>query len=293
MKFGLQASRVATLEELRQTVAWAERTGFEALFLPDHLLGTKLAVAPALAIASTCSTRLRLGSLVYANDFRNPLLLAKEAATLQQLTGRFVCGLGTGWNEREYDAAGLRLDPPGVRVARLEEALHLLKRAWSGESFSFQGEFYQVRDYLGVPAARPHLMLGGGGRRMVELAGREADMVSLNARIGADFDVYTDRRLEEQLGWLGSSRAERSLAVYYGRAGEDTGPDLERYALERGFTAEQARHSPLFLFGEPARVAERIARLESEFGISMLILSQYGCDLESFAPLVAQSSSSN
>lgn len=278
MRFGLQASRMATLDDVRAAVG----TGFEALFLPDHLMGTPLAVGPTLATAATLNPRLTVGAMVYANDFRHPLLLAREAATLQALTqGRFVCGLGTGWDEREYRAAGLSLDPPGVRVARLEEALEVLEGAWSGREFSFSGEFYRIDGFLGAPVARPRLMLGGGGRKLLRLAARKADIVNLNARLGAALDIYTFDRLEEQLGWLADSPVERTLTVFYGRVGPDTGDDLERYALQRGFTVDEARRSPLYLFGTEEEVRERLALLES-YGIRRVILSQWGCDLPSF-----------
>ncbi len=276
MKFALQASRVTGIEELRRDVARAETLGFSAVFLPDHLMGTPLAVGPTLATAAALSPGLSIGALVYGNDFRHPLLLAREAATLQALTGRFICGLGAGWDEREYRAAGLTLDPPGVRIARLKETIDVLKRAWSGEEFSYAGKYHQVEAFTGAPAARPRLMLGGGGRRLIELAAREADMINLNATIGAELDIYTFDRLEQQLAWLGTSPVERTVTVFYGGLEADR---LEHFAQQRGFTVEQARESPLYLFGTLDEVRQRIARLE-RYGITMVVMSQWGCDWE-------------
>ncbi|MCE7869975.1 TIGR03621 family F420-dependent LLM class oxidoreductase [bacterium CPR1] len=295
MQFGLQASRVSTLQELRSTLSWAEQSGFEAVYWPDHLMGTPLAVGPTLATAAQLSSRLRLGSLVYANDFRHPLLLARELATLQLLSGgRMVCGLGTGWQEAEYRATGLTLDPPGLRLSRLEEAVTLLKQAWSGETFSFSGEHYQVSEFVCSPrVAPPLLMLGGGGRRLLALAARQADGVNFNARLGPEFDLYTDQRLAEQVEWVREQAGERfrqlklSLPVYYGAVGPDTRAAQEVAALGRGFSPEQAACSPLFFFGSLGQVRERLEELAERYGIGQVIFSQYGCDLESLATVVS------
>ncbi len=295
MRFGLQASRVSTLAELRATLSWAEEVGFEAVYWPDHLMGTPLAVGPVLATAAQLCGRLRLGSLVYANDFRHPLLLAREMATLQHLSeGRMVCGLGTGWQESEYRAVGLALDPPALRLSRLEEAVIVIKQAWSGQAFSFPGQHYQVTDFTCSPSvAPPVLMLGGGGFRLLSLAARYADVVNFNARLGSELDLYTDQRLAEQVEWVRREAGERfsqlslSLPVYYGAVGPDTRAARDEAALGRGFTPEQATRSPLFLFGSIAQVRERLAELAERYGIGQVILSQYGCQLESLASVIS------
>lgn len=205
-----------------------------------------------------------------------------------------VCGLGTGWQEAEYRATGLTLDPPGLRLSRLEEAVTLLKQAWSGETFSFSGEHYQVSEFVCSPrVAPPLLMLGGGGRRLLALAARQADGVNFNARLGPEFDLYTDQRLAEQVEWVREQAGERfrqlklSLPVYYGAVGPDTRAAQEVAALGRGFSPEQAACSPLFFFGSLGQVRERLEELAERYGIGQVIFSQYGCDLESLATVVS------
>ena len=127
-----------------------------------------------------------MGSLCIDNDFRNPLLLAKEVANVDMLSGgRFELGLGAGWFGGDYDAFGIPFDPPGTRVDRLAEAITVMKQAWARRPFSHEGRFYHAKDYIisPPPVQKPHppLLVGCGKRRMCNLAGREADIISLMA----------------------------------------------------------------------------------------------------------------
>lgn len=191
----------ATLETMRPfrfavTAAWApdavawqnlarraESLGYDALVVPDHL-ARQLAPIAALTAAAAVTTRLRIGSYVFANDFRHPLVLAREAATLDVLSGgRFLLGLGAGWRVADYRQLGLDYEPAATRIERLAEAVGLVKRLLSGEEVSHVGRHYRL-DRARVeprPVQRPHppIILGGGGRRMLRLAAREADIVGL------------------------------------------------------------------------------------------------------------------
>lgn len=129
----------------------AESAGYDVLLMPDHF-GRQLSPFPALAVAAAATTTLRVGTLVACNDFRHPLVLAKEAATLDLLSdGRLELGIGAGWHAGDYTETGMRFDDPGVRVARLKEAIELVRRAWTGETFSFEGANYSARGYRGGP----------------------------------------------------------------------------------------------------------------------------------------------
>ena len=131
-----------------------------------------------------------VGSLVFANDYRHPALLAKEAATVDRLSGgRLEFGLGAGWMTTDYTATGIPLDPPSVRIARLEEALEVIRALWSGEPVEHHGRFYDISGLVGTPspAQQPHppIVIGGGGRKVLEVAGRHADVINLNPSLPA------------------------------------------------------------------------------------------------------------
>ncbi len=163
----------------------AEAAGFSVLVYPDHLV-LPLGVVPALAFAAGATDRIRLAPFVLNNDLRHPAVLAQDLATVDVLSGgRLEVALGAGWNEPEYRAIGLPFAPVGVRVSRLAEAIAVLKGCFGGRRFSFAGEHYVVVDHEGLPVPvqrpAPPLFVGGGGRRILELAAREADIVGAGA----------------------------------------------------------------------------------------------------------------
>ncbi len=294
-RFGCQYFLKAT-ENLRDLVRRTEDLGFTAVFAPDHFSGTELATGPLLAAVAMLSDRLEVGSLVYGNDFRHPLLLAREVATLDVLSGgRAICGLGAGWYEGDYTTTGIPWLPAGERVDRLEEAIPIIQQAWKGESFSHQGPHYTVTDYTGVPKpSNVRLLIGGGGKRVLRLAGREADIVNLNAPLGKgfgkDMDKFTDDRLPEMLGWVREAGrdVELSVPVFHGAVTDRPEEAAQRPAEEMGYTVEQAMASPNFLFGTRSQVAERLHAYREKFGITTFILSQYGCDLDSFGSITRE-----
>src|SRR5262249_45758704 len=156
----------------------SEDLGYSTLLLPDHF-GRQLAPLPALLAAAMATRRLQVGTIVLANDFRHPAVLAKEAATIDLLTdARFELGIGAGWMADDYRAAGLPFDSPATRVARLAEAVHILKAYFSAEgALSFDGRYYSVHELQPFPRRNPRLLIAGSRRRMLQLAGREADIV--------------------------------------------------------------------------------------------------------------------
>jgi probable F420-dependent oxidoreductase len=203
---------------------WAERArrveqlGYSMLVVPDHFRD-HLAPVPALVAAALATTRLRVGSLVFSNDFRHPAVLAKEAATIDVLSGgRFELGLGGGWLRAEYDQTGIPFDAPGTRVERLEEAVTIIKGLLAGERVTFAGRHYTIADLEGrpTPVQRPHppIAIGGGGRRTLSLAAREASIVGLVPRArrdgsGLDLSDLSDAATREKLEWVRSAAGER------------------------------------------------------------------------------------
>src|SRR5690349_5946224 len=180
-RFLADAFDATTAHELGERARAAEDLGVTTFVLPDHLV-PQLAPIPYLATVAALTERLRIAAFVHNNDLRHPAVLAQDLATLDVMSdGRLDVALGAGWNKPEYDAIGLSFDPVATRQARLEEAVAVIKGCFGEGPFSFHGEHYDISDYQGFPrpAQQPHppIFIGGGGRRTLSLAGREANIV--------------------------------------------------------------------------------------------------------------------
>ena len=186
-RFTLQGSRCRTVAEFTELARKAEDLGYQAVTIADHFDG-QVGPLVALAAAAQVTTTLELGTLVLANDYRHPVVAAKEIASLDELSGgRVIFGLGAGWALDDYEHAGLTLDRPGVRIDRLTEALDVYDALFSGEPVSFHGAHYRVDGIVGAPRPvrqpRPTLLIGGGGKRMLQLAAARADIVAVNVNL--------------------------------------------------------------------------------------------------------------
>jgi probable F420-dependent oxidoreductase len=280
-RFGAGALSAGSRTEWEEKARRTEGLGYSVLHMPDHL-GNQLAPLPALLAAASVTSELRVATLVLDNDFRHPVLLAKEIATLDLLTeGRLEVGLGAGWHRPEYEAAGLAFDLPAVRVSRMEEAVQLLKALWSDDPVTFSGRHYSTREQEGWPKPfhRPHppLGIGGGGRRMLSFAAREADTVSIGARFVdgvADLQSLSEAALVEQVAWIRQAAGERIeelevnllvQGVWVTDARAATAEELSsRYQL----SPEAILASPHLLVGSLDAVVEELQALRERFGIS-------------------------
>ena len=207
-RFALQASQAASPAAWRHLARKTEDLGFSTLYVPDHL-DDQWAPMVALTVAADATTTLRVGTLVLDNDFRHPVVLAKEAATLDVVSGgRFEFGIGAGWLTTDYRQSGIPMEPPSVRVARLAESLEIMRAMWRSGSATFSGEHYRVTEAIGTPApvtpGGPPLVIGGGSRRILTLAGQYANTVSIVPSLAAGHiglevagesvvEKYTDR----------------------------------------------------------------------------------------------------
>ncbi|MFB4274650.1 MULTISPECIES: TIGR03621 family F420-dependent LLM class oxidoreductase [unclassified Nonomuraea] len=290
----------AVVREAGSGKAWAEKArrlegaGFDVLLVPDHLVGPRFAPVAALTAAACATTRLRVGTLVFANDFRHPAVLAKEAATLDLLSGgRLEVGIGTGWLAGDYAGAGLALEPPGVRVERLREALAVLKGLWGDGPFDFEGRHYRISglDQQPKPVQRPRppLVIGAGGARMLRLAAEEADVVNIGMRVKADGsgpDVR-DGGLPALLGKLATLRAaagDRYPELELGTSVVQVG---ERKAEEAWSAADSSAldETPQVLLGTRHDIADRLRYWRDEHDISYFVL-HHERDLPAFEPVV-------
>ncbi len=218
-RFLAEARAIASARELAETARRAESIGIDVLVIPDHLI-PQLAPIPAMAAIAAVSERLRIGTFVLNNDLRHPAVLAQDLASLDVLSeGRLEVAIGAGWNRPEYEAIGIEFDATPVRQARLAEAIAVLKGCFADGPFSFTGEHYRITDYDAEPkpVQRPHppFFIGGGGRRTLTLAARQAQIVGLapsdpaeRRRRSGVRDVRRHGR-EDRMGARGGWRAVR------------------------------------------------------------------------------------
>lgn len=256
-RFGIQLSTAASATDWADLAREAEDLGYSTLFVPDHF-GDQLGPAPALTAAAAATTDLRVGTLVLDNDYRHPVVTAKDMASVDVLSGgRLELGIGAGWMASDYDESGMTMDPAPTRVDRLEEALGVLRGLFAPGAFSYEGRHYRITALDGqpLPVQRPHppLIIGGGGPRVLALAGREADIVGINPAIRSgrvDGDAARDGAAEttdRKLAWVREAAGPRY-------------PDLEIQFLQFAFVVTDDRDTTLdgmaALFGlSPADLA--------------------------------------
>jgi probable F420-dependent oxidoreductase len=281
----------------------AENLGYASLLMPDHF-GDQLAPIPALAAVAAATTSLRMGSLVFGNDYRHPVVLATEAATLDVLSeGRFELSLGAGWMRTDYEQAGITYDTPRVRVERFEEAVHVIQGLLRTDGpFSFAGQYYQVTDLtlLPRPVQRPGppLIIGGGGQRVLSFAGRHADIVSINVNLregtgGPETapDASPDRT-RQKVAWVKEAAGARfddlelNSLIGFVMITEDASGVAEAMAPHFGIAAEDALHVPLALLGTLDEMAEELQWRRQEYGISYWSIE--ADDWEALGPVVSK-----
>jgi probable F420-dependent oxidoreductase len=280
-RFGAGAPSAGSREEWEEKARRTEGLGYSVLHMPDHL-GTQLAPVPALLAAALATKELRVATLVLDNDFRQPVVLAKEIATLDLLSeGRLEVGLGAGWHRPEYEAAGLSFDPPGARVSRLEEAVRLMKGLWGEGPVTFEGKTYSTRDQEGWPKPcqrpRPPLGIGGGGRRVLSIAAREADIVCIGPRFVdgiADRGSLSEATLAEQVGWIREAAGERldvlelNLLLQGVWISDSPTATAEELSVRFELPSKEVLATPHLLVGSLDGVVERLQSLRERFGIS-------------------------
>ena len=308
-RFGLLGESVRSATELVETARRAEVAGFATFLLRDHFIaepfGHQLAPLAALATVAAATETLRMGSLVLCNDYRHPVLLAKEVATLDLLSGgRFELGLGAGFSRPEYEAAGLPYDPPGVRVDRLAEALQVFKGLFGAEPFTFSGRFYTMTDLNAFPkpVQRPHppMLVGAGGRRMLSIAAREANIIGIQTaalgtgRRAPDPSGLLAETITEKIGWVRQEAGARfdniELSIVSSVViAENRLEAAERLARERGWdgmSAERVYEMPSIFIGSVDQIVDEMQVRRERYGISYYIVADRS--LEVIAPIVAR-----
>jgi len=277
-----------------------ESIGYAGLVMADHVVGNGLSPLPALAAAAVATTTLRVGTLVLDNDFRNPLLLAREAATVDVISsGRFELGIGAGWHDRDNDSLGIGYDPPRVRVERLAEAIPLIKRLWIEDEVTHAGTYYRhAAAHSGPrPVQRPHppILIAGGGDRILELAVREADIIGVvprTRRDGApDRAAYSWETAADRFAYVRRLLGDRDVelnTLVFGMTVTDDRPAAIAELAKRmeGAPAEMIDRSPFFLVGSLAEMRAQLLRVREAFRVSYFNVR--GDHVEAFAPLAKE-----
>jgi probable F420-dependent oxidoreductase len=287
--------------------SWADQArkvedlGYSALLMPDHF-DDQLAPVPALAAVAAATSTLRMGALVFCNDYRHPFVLAKEAATLDVLSeGRLELSLGAGWKRTDYDAAGLTYDHPALRVDRFEEAVKVVQGLLRTDGpFNFHGEHYEVIGHTQTPRPvqqpGPPLIIGGGGRRVLSFAARNADIVSINVDLRAGTGGVetaanaTPEKTREKVAWVKEAAGDRfddlelNSLIGFVMITDDAAGLAGQMAPAFGIDPADALHVPMALIGTLDEMAEELEWRRAEYGISYWSIESD--DWETLAPLV-------
>ena len=311
-RFAIQATNASSARDWREFVCTVETLGYSTLFLADHYLGPgpaqraahtprqDLAPIAAIAAAAAHTTTLRVGCRVFCIDYHVPAVLAKEVATLDLLSdGRLELGIGAGWSGLEYEAMGIPFATPGQRIAKLEEVVNLVKAHCADGEIARAGNYVNVKGYKGTPepVQRPHppIMIGGGGKRVLTYAGREADVVSINT---IPFALHTDdgltpveeaaRRYEYVRAAAGTRIGELDIesSPYFVSLADDSDDAYQRIAAKTGMALDVLRNHPNVLVGSAASIAETLQERRETLGVNYVTVQQ--TQAERFAPIVAR-----
>lgn len=306
-RFSVVAPMATSGAEFAATARQVETLGYDTLFVSDHLgsqVGEQLAPIPAMVAAALSTGELRVGTMVLSNDFRHPAVLAKDLATADLLTdGRVEWGMGAGWLAPEYRATGIPFSKGPERVSRLEESLAVMKLCFTGTEFDFAGTHYQMSGFTSTPAPvqRPHppLTVGGSRRRILSLAAREADTISINPHPsatgglgGREPTATPEEAFDQQVKWIrdaASGRAvepELSVTSFTVSVTDDGEDAIETMSQSRSVPPERIRSDPRTLVGSQSALCDRLESVRERWGVSHWVVPP--TQIESFAPVVSR-----
>jgi probable F420-dependent oxidoreductase len=300
-RFGIQLSNATSGADWAAQARQAEDLGFDTLFMPDHF-GDQLAPVPALMAVADATTELKIGALVFDNDYKHPVVLAKELATIDVLSsGRLEVGLGAGWMKSDYDQSGIPMDAPGVRVSRMEEGIAVIKGCFAPGPFSFAGDHYTIDGYDGLPKpaqSPPPFLIGGGAKRVLSIAAREAQIVGINPSIhSGQVDAAAAQNgaageTDQKLQWVkdaagdGYADLEINLLQYAAIVTDDRKGTAEMMAPLFGLPPEELDTYPHACIGTIGEIAESLQARRERWDASYIVFQ--GDTMEPMAPLVAK-----
>ena len=271
-----------------------ESEGFATLLVADHY-DNPLSCGPLIVAAANATTRLRVGSYVYNNDVRHPALLAKEAATIDVLSGgRMELGIGAGWFKQEYDMVGLSFDPPAIRAARFKESIEIITRLFTGEEVSYQGQHYQISGLKGMPLPIQQpipLLIGGGGPSMIRFAAHRANIIGFVPRSlpggGLDATKFAAESMDRNIEVLETAVTEagridggpeRSILIFSIYSSLADVPD------DNWIPRDLVETSPHALVGDADAMADTLVAQRERWGLNYFVC--FDTDLEKFIPVV-------
>jgi probable F420-dependent oxidoreductase len=314
-RFSVQAFEAESGRQWTDLARRAEDLGYSTLFTTDHYFGPgdiadssghrPVDVAPltAMTAAAMATTALRVGCRVFCADYHNPVMLAKEVATLDMLSeGRVEVGLGAGWVAAEYEGLGITMERPGLRIERLAETVEVLRAHWAGEPLNIKGTFVRACGFAGRPRPvqqpSPPIFIGGGAPRVLRLAGRLADIVSINfnnaaGQLGAGSVASSTRDATvEKIGWIREGAGDRfgdielEIAAYFIAISDDPADAVASMARRFGVAPEVLATHPHALIGSVPQICDKLEQRRGELGISYVNVAQRS--MEAFAPVVAR-----
>lgn len=301
-RFGVQLQKAASGAEWVEHARRIESHGYAVATMPDHF-DAQFAPVPALQAILSATTTLRASALVFDNDYKHPLVLAKELATMDVLSGgRVEIGLGAGWMIADYEQAGMTYDRAGVRIDRFVEGLAVIKGVMGAEPFSFEGDHYTIRNHDGFPkplqGPHPPVIIGGGGPRVLGIAAREADIVGVNGTLHAGVigpeaiatmtrDAVVDKVAIVADAARGAGRLdhiEMNVRTFFVSVTDDRDQQLTAMAGMLGVDEQMIAESPFALVGDVEQICDTLVARREQFGFSYVIVG--AAEADAFAPVV-------
>ena len=287
-KFGAKATKAGSAKEWADLAKQAEDLGFVSFQMDDHF-GNQLAPVPAIMAAASATSSIKVGPLVAGVDFRNPVVFAKEAATIDLLSeGRFMMALGAGWLKDDYAIAGIDQDDALTRIERLGEAIDVMRGLWGEGKFSYKGKHYTVAEVDGKPAPVSDIpiLVGGGGEKILSLAAQKADIVGINPKIVArsinpkSMATAAADVVDQKVGWVKAAAGDRfddldlQMQVFVTAVTDDPAPIAENLSKAFGLPPEVVLQAPYFQLGTIDSIVENLQGLRERWGISYIAFQQ-------------------
>lgn len=269
--------------------------------MPDHFTD-QLAPVPALMSVADVTTKLRVGALVWDNDYKHPVVLAKELATMDLLSdGRLELGIGAGWMITDYEQSGIPYERAGLRIDRMIEGIDVMKGCFAQGAFSYAGKHYTIANYDGLPkplqAPCPPILIGGGGKRVLTYAAQVADIIGINATMSAGavgpeaISTMTAEAVDGKVDIIRDSAGDRfnhvemNIRAFLVNITDDAAGAISRLAAGMGVEESMVAETPFALMGPPSKLIEDLIARRERWGFSYVIVG--GEDVEKFAPVVA------
>jgi len=271
------------------------------LTMPDHFTD-QLAPVPALMSVADATTKLRVGALVWDNDYKHPVVLAKELATMDLLSdGRLELGIGAGWMISDYEQSGIPYERAGLRIDRMIEGIDVMKGCFAQGAFSYAGKHYTITNYDGLPkpiqAPCPPILIGGGGKRVLTYAAQVADIIGINATMSAGavgpeaISTMTAEAVDGKVDIIRDTAGDRfnhvemNIRAFLVNITDDAAGAISRLAAGMGVEESMVAETPFALMGPPSKLIEDLIARRERWGFSYVIVG--GEDIEKFAPVVA------